>query len=432
MGDVAGGSSIREDAPMTEEIVTDVCVVGGGPGGVMLGLLLARAGIHVVVLEKHVDFFRDFRGDTVHPSTLNLIDQLGIREPFERVPHTRISTLDVVINGVRLLGVDLRSLPKPNRQIALMPQWDLLDLLAEEGRRHPSFRMLMGAEAMGVHRDARGRVAGVIVRTEAGELTVRAGLTIAADGRSSTVREAMSMRPQEYGVPIDVLWLRMPKPGAPLPDTLAYISDQSMIVTIPRPDYLQCGLLIPKGTFGKLRAAGMDAFHERIAHTAPPLREVVGTLTDWTDVKLLSVQINRLSRWSADGVLFIGDAAHAMSPAFGVGINYAVQDAVAAANILVPMLRSGPSTPERIDEAYRRIEERRARPTARMQRMQMRAHAVIANGKGLRLFQNGPARMQRAFARSVLVIVRPLGARLVGYGFRPERIDAAILNPDHT
>jgi 2-polyprenyl-6-methoxyphenol hydroxylase-like FAD-dependent oxidoreductase len=417
---------------MTEEIVTDVCVVGGGPGGVMLGLLLARAGIHVVVLEKHVDFFRDFRGDTVHPSTLNLIDQLGIREPFERVPHTRVSTLDVVINGVRLRGVDLRSLPKPNRQIALMPQWDLLNLLAEEGRRHPSFRMLMGAEATGVHRDARGRVAGAIVRTEAGELTVRAGLTIAADGRSSTVREAMGMQPQEYGVPIDVLWLRMPKPSVPVPDTLAYISDQSMIVTIPRPGYLQCGLLIPKGTFDEVRAAGMDAFHERIAHTAPPLREVVGTLTGWAEVKLLSVQINRLPRWSADGVLCIGDAAHAMSPAFGVGINYAVQDAVAAANILVPMLRSGPATPERIDEAYRRLEERRARPTARMQRLQMRAHAVIANGKGLRLFQNGPARTQRAFVRSVLAVLRPLGARLVGYGFRPERIDAAVLNPDHT
>ena len=417
---------------MTEEIVTDVCVIGGGPGGVMLGLLLARAGIDVVVLEKHVDFFRDFRGDTVHPSTLNLIDQLGIREPFEQVPHTRIGKLDVVINGVRLRGVDLRSLPKPNRQIALMPQWDLLNLLAEEGRRHPSFRMLMGAEATGVHRSAQGRVAGAIVRTEAGELTVRATLTIAADGRSSTIREAMGMHPQEYGVPIDVLWLRMPKPSTPLPDTLAYISDQSMIVTIPRPDYLQCGVLIPKDTFDAVRAAGMAAFHERIGHTAPPLREVVGTLTDWTDVKLLSVQINRLSRWSADGVLFIGDAAHAMSPAFGVGINYAVQDAVAAANILVPMLRSGPPTPESVDEAYRRLEERRARPTARMQRLQMRAHTVIANGKGLRLFRNGPARMQRAFVRSALVVLRPLGARLVGYGFRPERIDIAVLDPDHT
>ncbi len=417
---------------MTDEIVTDVCVVGGGPGGVMLGLLLARAGIGVVVLEKHVDFFRDFRGDTVHPSTLNLIDQLGIREPFEQIPHTRVSTLDVVINGVRLRGVDLRSLPKPNRQIALMPQWDLLNLLTAEGRRQPSFRILMGAEATGVHRDARGRVAGATVRTDDGDLTVRAGLTIAADGRSSTVRDAIGMRPQEYGVPIDVLWLRMPKPSAPLPDTLAYISGQSMIVTIPRPDYLQCGVLIPKGTFEEVRAAGMDAFGERIAHTAPPLRDVVGTLTDWADVKLLSVQINRLPRWSTDGVLCIGDAAHAMSPAFGVGINYAVQDAVAAANILVPMLRTGPPTPERIDEAYRRIEERRARPTARMQRLQIRAHAAIANGTGLRLFQNGPARVQLAFVRSVLVVLRPLAARLVGYGFRPERIDTAVLNPDES
>ncbi len=410
---------------MAQEISTDVCVVGGGPGGVMLGLLLARAGVGVVVLEKHDDFLRDFRGDTVHPSTLNLIDQLGIREAFEQVPHTRVSTLDVVINGVRLRGVDLRSLPKPNRQIALMPQSDLLNLLVDEGRRHPSFSMRMGADATGVRRDSRGRVTGVIVRTGAGELTVRAALTIAADGRSSTVREAMGMRPQEYGVPIDVLWLRMPKPSAPMPDTLAYISDQSMMVTIPRPDYLQCGLLIPKGTFDEVRAAGMDAFHDRIARTAPPLREVVGSVTDWNDVKLLSVQINRLPRWSADGVLFIGDAAHAMSPAFGVGINYAVQDAVATANILVPMLRSGPPTRDRVDEAYRQLEERRAAPTARMQRLQMRAHAAIGNGKGLRLFRTGPAWIERALARSVLVVVRPLGARLVGYGFQPERIDAA-------
>jgi 2-polyprenyl-6-methoxyphenol hydroxylase-like FAD-dependent oxidoreductase len=415
---------------MTEQIVTDVCVVGGGPGGVMLGLLLARAGIDVVVLEKHVDFFRDFRGDTVHPSTLNLIDQLGIREPFERIPHTRISSLDVVINGVRLRGVDLRSLPKPNRQIALMPQWDLLNLLAEEGRRHPSFRMLMDAEATGVHRDPDGRVAGPIVRSEAADLMVRAGLTIAADGRSSTLRATMGIQPREYGVPIDVLWFRMPKPSTPLPDTLAYISDQSMIVTIPRPDYLQCGVLIPKGTFDQVRAAGMDAFHERIAHTAPPLRDVVATLADWADVKLLSVQINRMPRWSADGVLFIGDAAHAMSPAFGVGINYAIQDAVAAANILVPVLRSGRATPQHIDEAYRRLERRRARPTARMQRLQMRAHTVIANGKGLRLFRNGPARTQRALARAALAVLRPVGARLVGYGFRPERIDPPVLNPD--
>jgi 2-polyprenyl-6-methoxyphenol hydroxylase-like FAD-dependent oxidoreductase len=390
--------SAWDDATVTEEITTDACVVGGGPGGVMLGLLLARAGIEVAVLEKHVDFFRDFRGDTVHPSTLNLIDQLGLRERFEQVPHTRLETLDVVINGVRLRGIDLRTLPKPNRQIALMPQWDLLDLLAAEGRRHPSFRMLMGAEATGVHRDATGRVAGVTARTADGDVQVRASLTIAADGRSSTIREAMEMRPSEYGVPVDVLWLRLPRPSQPLPDTLAYVSARSMIVTIPRPDYLQCGVLIPKGAFDDIRAAGMAAFHERIAGTATPLREVVDALTDWNDVKLLSVQINRLPRWYADGVLFIGDAAHAMSPAFGVGINYAVQDAVAAANILVPMLRSGPATPERVDQAFRRVEERRAKPTARMQRLQMRAHTVIANGKGSKLFTAGPARAERALA----------------------------------
>src|SRR5215467_6159985 len=254
----------------TGEMSTEVCVAGGGPAGVFLGLLLARAGVEVVVLEKHRDFFRDFRGDTVHPSTLNLVDQLGVREAFERIPHTRVTTLDVVVNGLRLRPLDLRSPRRPNREIALMPQWDLLDLLAGEGRRHPTFRLVMGAEVIDVRR-AGGRVTGVVARTDAGELAVTAPVTVGADGRGSTVRERLGLAVREYGVPIDVLWLRLPRPGTRLPDTLGYLAGGSMVITIPRPDYLQCGMLIRKGSFESVRAGGLAAFRDGIARTAPPL-----------------------------------------------------------------------------------------------------------------------------------------------------------------
>ncbi|HKD96692.1 MAG TPA: FAD-dependent oxidoreductase [Micromonosporaceae bacterium] len=418
------------------ELSTEVCVAGGGPAGVVLGLLLARAGVEVVVLEKHADFFRDFRGDTVHPSTLDLIDQLGVRDEFERIPHTRVTTLDVVVNGVRLRPLDLRSLRGPNREIALMPQWDLLDLLANEGRRHPGFRLVMGAEVTDVRREA-GRVTGVVARTGSGELMVTAPVTVAADGRGSTVRRRLGLPVREYGVPIDVLWLRLPRPATPLPDTLGYLTGGSMVITIPRPDYLQCGMLIPKGSFDEVRARGLPAFRDGIARAAPPLREVVDALTDWDDVKLLSVQVNRLPRWSVGGALCIGDAAHAMSPAFGVGINYAVQDAVATANILVPVLRRRPGTTAAVDApavdaaavdaAFQRVQRRRARPTALMQGLQVRVHRVIADGGGMRLFHSPPTRVERATAAAVVRVVRPLGARLVGYGFRPERIKPHVL-----
>ncbi len=408
------------------QLSAEVCVAGGGPAGVMLGLLLARAGIDVVVLEKHKDFLRDFRGDTVHPSTLNLIDQLGLRDRFEQIPHTRVTTLDVVVNGIRLRALDLRSLPGPNREIALMPQWDLLDLLAAEARRYRTFRLFMEAEATGIQRTA-GRVSGVVARTQDGDLEVTAPVTVAADGRHSTLRRQLGLGARDYGVPIDVLWLRLPRPGKPMPDTLGYVGAKSMVITIPRPGYLQCGLLIPKGSFERIRSEGLPAFRDSIAHAAPRLAEVVGTLTDWDDVKLLSVQVNRLRRWSASGALCIGDAAHAMSPAFGVGINYAVQDAVATANILVPILRAQPGNLASIDEALQRVERRRSLPTALMQQLQVFLHRLIGRNGGVRLFRSPPARVRRTVAASLIPIMRPLGARLIGYGFRPERIDAAVL-----
>ena len=307
---------------MIEEISTQVCIAGGGPAGMMLGLLLGRAGIDVVVLEKHADFFRDFRGDTVHPSTMNLIDQLGIRDAFERIPHARLPRLDAVVDGIRLHAIDFRSLPKPNREVTLMPQWDLLDLLAEEARRSPSFRLVMDADVTGVTWTGQ-RVTGVMAQTPDGELRVRADLTVAADGRDSTVRQALDLGVDQFGVPIDLTWFRLDRPVDPVPDTLGYLRDGSVLITIPRPEYLQCGLLIPKDGFSDVQAAGLGAFRDRIRRVAPRLGSVVDGLQSWDQVTLLSVQIDRVQRWSRGGALCIGDAAHAMSPVFGVGINYA-------------------------------------------------------------------------------------------------------------
>ena len=387
---------------------TQVCVAGGGPAGVMLGILLARAGIDVVVLEKHADFFRDFRGDSVHPSTIDLIDQLGLRERFEAIPHTRLRTLDVVVGDLRLHAIDFGRLRGPNREIAMMPQWDLLDLLASEGRRYPTFRLLMGAEVTDVVRRS-GRVVGVVAQTADGPEQVDATFTVAADGRRSTVRDRLRLHAEDTGIPIDVLWLRLPRPRFRIPDTLAYVAPQTMVVTLPRPDYLQCGVLIPKGSFDEVRADGLPAFRARIARAARPLAEVVETVTDWDDVKPLTVQVDLLRRWSVPGALCIGDAAHAMSPAFGVGINYAVQDAVATANLLVPALRADPGDGAALDEAARRVQRRRRPPTA--------------------VVQDPPTSFEQIVPEAMLSVLRPVTARFIGYGFRPERVSDEVLDP---
>ncbi|WP_231562934.1 FAD-dependent oxidoreductase [Microbacterium mangrovi] len=406
---------------------TTVCIAGGGPAGLMLGLLLARSGIEVTVLEKHEDFFRDFRGDTVHPSTLNLIDALGLRARFEAIDHVPLQRLDVVVNGIRIHAIDFSTLPAPNRLVTLMPQWDLLELLAAEASTLPAFRLEMGAEVADVVR-RDGRVTGVRLTDGA---VVEADLVVACDGRASTVREAAGLVPRARGVPTDVAWFRMPRPAAPMPDTLGWIGAEGLVVTIPRPGYLQCGLLIPKGSFDAVRAGGIEAFRQRIARAVPRCADVVGDIASLDDVKLLSVQIDRLPRWWTPGLLCIGDAAHAMSPVFGVGINYAVQDAVAAARLLAPALRrtepgpvgAGVVDAGAVDVACAAVQRRRDRPTGAMQAVQRAVHARIASGALSDLIANPPTRRQRLFLRAVLPRVKPLVARLVGYGFRPERLD---------
>ena len=403
---------------MSGQVLHTKCVVaGGGPAGMMLGLLLARAGVDVVVLEKHLDFFRDFRGDTIHPSTLDLIDELGLREQFDAVPHTFMSTVDLVVNGNRLTPVDFSHLHGPNRAIALMPQWDFLNLLAAEGARYPGFRLLLGAKVTGLLRH-RGRVVGVQALSPDGPIEVRAPLTVGADGRASTVRGAACLVPRDYGIAIDALWFRLPKTTEPPPDTLGYLNAESMVVTIPRPDYYQTAMLIPKGSFAAVQEAGLEEFRALVVRAAPFLGEVVGALLDWDQVRLLTVQVNRLDRWWKPGVLCIGDAAHAMSPAFGVGINYAIQDAVAAARLLAAPLRNGTLTARDV----RRVQRRRLPPVRLMQPIQLALHRAVAKPGGGAFLHSPMLRRERAIAAVLLPVLRRAGARMIGRGFRPERI----------
>jgi len=407
----------------TRKLTTTCCIAGGGPAGIMLGFLLARAGVDTVVLEKHDDFFRDFRGDTIHPTTIDLIDQLGLREKFDAIHQSHIHTLDVVVNGNRLTPVNFSKLGGRNDFIALMPQWDFLSLLAQEGARYPNFHLMMGATATDLLRDGE-RVSGIAASTKDGDVTIAAALTVAADGRDSTVRDAAGLIPVDYGVAIDVLWFRLPRTKVDPPDTLAYLDTESMIITIPREGYYQSGLLIPKGDFATIRDAGIPAFRDRIVRVAPFLAEVVESIADWDQVKLLTVQVNRLSQWWRDGLLCIGDAAHAMSPAFGVGINYAIQDAVAAANLLVEDLRAGSVSTDDLA----RVQKRRLPPVARMQPIQLRLHNVVAKPGGGGFLANPMTWWQRSIATVALPILRLFTARIVGRGFRPETLERQ-LNP---
>ncbi|MBB5633198.1 2-polyprenyl-6-methoxyphenol hydroxylase-like FAD-dependent oxidoreductase [Cryobacterium mesophilum] len=410
---------------MPDTITTTCCISGGGPAGITLGLLLARAGVDTVVLEKHLDFFRDFRGDTIHPSTIDLIDQLGLRAKFDAIPQSEIHTLDVVVNGNRLTPVDFSKLHRKNDYIALMPQWDFLSLFAEEGAKYPNFHLMMGAEATGILReggDADARVRGVTATTQTGPVEIEAVLTVAADGRDSSVRDAAGLVPVDFGVAIDLLWFRLPRTTVNPPDTLAYLDAESMVITIPRHDYYQAGMLIPKGGYPEVQDARIEEFRARIVRVAPFLAEVVDSLKDWDQVKLLTVQVDRLQQWWQDGLLCIGDAAHAMSPAFGVGVNYAIQDAVASANLLVDALRAGAVTTEELA----RVQARRLPPVARMQPIQLRLHNVIAKPGGGGFLTNPMRWWQRAIAAVLLPILRQLSARIVGRGFRPEVIEPQL------
>jgi 2-polyprenyl-6-methoxyphenol hydroxylase-like FAD-dependent oxidoreductase len=399
-------------------IQTRCAIVGGGPAGVMLGYLLARAGVDVEVLEKHGDFFRDFRGDTVHPSTMTVLHELGILDEFLKIPHSKVEQIGGRIGKDAINIGDFRHIPARTKFIALMPQWDFLNFLASQGKKFPGFSLRMNANATGVIEE-NGRVVGVRAATPDGPLEIRADLVVATDGRHSTMRDALGITPLDLGAPMDVLWFTLPRETTDTAAALGYIGAGYILVTINRADYWQCGLVIPKGVSDDVKAGGIETLREKVLAVAPAFANRVSTIAGWDDVKLLSVAVDRLEHWYRTGILFIGDAAHAMSPVGGVGINLAVQDAVATARILRPYLASpGPIG----NGALALVQARRFWPTLMTQRLQIVAqNRIISKVLASEATPTRAPLPLRIFSKLPLLQLIP--ACVVGIGFRPEHID---------
>jgi len=399
-------------APLPDRV--SCAIAGGGPAGIMLGFLLARAGIEVAVLEKHADFLRDFRGDTIHPSTLEVMRELGLLDALLQLPHQKIRELRGYIGDDEIRIADFTHLPTSCGFIALLPQWDFLNLLAERAAHYPSFHLAMQAEVTGLI-EAGGHIAGLRAQTPEGPREIRADLIIGADGRHSVVREAAGLKIDNLGAPIDVLWMRLSKhPGDPQ-QTAGRINYGRFLVMLDRGDYWQCAYVIKKDGFAEIRTRGIESFRGEISRIAPFLADRVGELRDWDDIKLLAVMVDRLEQWWRPGLLCIGDSAHAMSPIGGVGINLAIQDAVAAANILAQPLRDGTA-----DRYLASVQRRRMLPTRLTQALQvlvqervmdpvLRSERPITAPWPVRLFNHVPW-------------LRRIPARLIGLGFRPEHV----------
>ena len=398
-----------------------ILIAGGGPAGMMLGYLLARAGIPVTVLEKHKDFLRDFRGDTVHPSTMEILTELGLIDRFLTRPHNEMRRVTGSIGGEEFTAGDFSHLPVRCPFIALMPQWEFLNFLAEEAKVYPAFHLEMETEARDVIEE-NGVVTGLRIARNGVREDRPASLVVAADGRASVIRARAGLEVKEIGTPIDVLWMRVPKPSADAHVPLGNVVAGRLFVALDRGDYYQCGFVIAKGAFDEIRANGIAAFRDEIVRVSPALAPTVGDIVDWDQVKLLTVKIDHLTRWHRPGLLCIGDAAHAMSPVGGIGINLAIQDAVATANILVPRLRAGAVT----DSDLAAVQARREWPTLMTQRMQ----AFLQNQIIRRvLLRTAPIRGIPWPMRLLIRVpfLSRIPARTLGMGLRPEHVSRTLL-----
>ena len=396
-------------------LTTTCCIAGGGPAGMMLGFLLARAGVDVIVLEKHADFLRDFRGDTIHPSTMQLMHELGLLDEFLKLPHTKESRIVARFGSEAIPIADFSHLPVKAPYIAFMPQWDFLDFLADRGRELPRFRLLMNTRGEAPI-SAGGRVVGLKARTPEGEISIKADLVVAADGRHSDIRQAAGFAVTTLGAPIDVLWFRLSRKSGDDNQTFGQVAQGRFMVMLNRGDYWQCAFVIPKGSLEQLRAAGLEAFRQNLVALSPSLADRVAELKGWDDIKLLSVAVDRLARWWKPGLICIGDAAHAMSPIGGVGVNLAIQDAVAAANRLAAPLREMRLS----DVDLAAVQGRRMFPTKVTQAMQ-----IAIQNRVITPLLAGAAPVRPPFVLRLLKwfpVLRRIPARMVGMGVRPEHI----------
>ena len=401
---------------MVRQVETRCCIAGGGPAGMMLGFLLARAGLDVVVLEKHADFLRDFRGDTIHPSTLELFDELGLLDEFLQLPIARTKRISMTIGGETIPVVDLTRLKVKAPFMAMAPQWEFLNFLARKARAYPGFHLMMETEAIDLMREG-DRVTGVRAVSPDGEIEIAAHLTVACDGRGSILREKAGLKVKDLGAPLDVFWFRLPHRPGDGEETGAFIAGGGLLVSLYRGSYWQCAHVIAKGSADQIRVEGLPAFRERIGKLAPMFAGHMEHVTSWDDVKLLSVRVDRLEQWWREGLLCIGDAAHAMSPIGGVGVNLAVQDAVAAANLLwLPLANSVVG-----EHDLQRVQKRRAWPTQVVQAVQVFAQN---NFIAPTLSARGPVRPPWILRHiQSIPFLRDVPAQVFAMGVRPEHIE---------